>query len=84
MPDESEQKSWWRRTFNRPWLLLALLVGTFLALRGAWVGMEGLTGKIQLDQRDWKNVIMFLVIGTAYLFTTLKRMRQAKPKGPAE
>ncbi len=61
---------------NAALFILAVLLGAFFLLRGSWVGVEGLIGKLPLDQQDWKGVVLFLLCGTLLAIFVLKKARQ--------
>jgi hypothetical protein len=65
---------------NRSLMVLAVLLGLFLFLRGAWVGTEGLTGSVQLDPRDWKLVALFIVSRGGFALLAFPRIRRAQSK----
>jgi hypothetical protein len=60
---------------NRALLGLAVVLGAFFLLRGSWVGIEGLSGKLPLDQQDWRGVVLFLLSGILLAIFVIKRLR---------
>jgi len=57
------------------WLVTIVGLAIFFILRSIWVGMEGLSGIIPLDRRDWMLVTLFLVSGV-FLATVAAKLFQ--------
>ncbi len=63
------------KIFKRLILILVLALGAFFLFRGAWVGSEGLSGRIQFGQRDWVRVLLFLLAGIRLLMFARRRLQ---------
>jgi hypothetical protein len=62
---------------------IALIAGLFFSLRAVWVGAEGSSGGIQLDQRDWKLVLLFLTTGIGLIVLAIRDFRKRPVGGKA-
>lgn len=61
----------WGMTF----CAFAIMLGLFFLTRGLWVGVEGWSGKLPLDGRDWKLVGLFIFIGACLISGGVAKLR---------